>query len=534
MCSLSGFSSSRFLLLAGAFEGAAAIHLAMMHLNTGDGTVVADVQGLNETCPLRFTFEVFDTENYETTLVNSLIELNAREPNQTEEPLPCAFLGSGRSALSIAMAVFTGVSGYPQMSGTSTSSLLDDRSQYGLFSRLIPSDDGTAIAVILYLRDVIQTNHLAVVHSNNAYGNSFLASLQKAATQHAPDMNIQSIDVPINIITDQDLTTAVTFLKNTRFRYIFAIMDGAKNYEGVMTEAHRQGIAGDEYVWIYSDSLFAAITQREYSGPDDPLAVAARGSSTLLVQWGVPGTPTYDHLVASIQELQNYPDHLEFLQNKQPAYADEPDYEPLRVERIFRSRDPGPNAVFLYDATIAMGLAACAVSDPTTYFDGQTHYDEIVGTKFVGASGPIVIDPSTGSRDPSSAYFQLLNFVERRDPETGRITFEPVQTDLYRNGTWENVTPYVYGDGTTRRPPPLPVVQVDNNYITRGLRGTGFALSALVMLLTVGFAAWTIWRRKSKVVIASQPIFLRLICAGVFLMGYVSYICCVPSYHTTD
>jgi len=518
----------------GAMAGAAATHLAMMHLNTGDGSIIPEVQGLNETCDIRFTFEIFDTENYQTTLVNSLIDLTDREPNRTSPALPCAFLGAGGSSLSIAMAVFTGVLGYPQMSGLSTSSLLDDRSQYGLFSRLIPSDDGTAVAAILYLRDVVQTNHLAVIHSNNAYGNAFLTSLQKVATLYAPNMNIQSIDVPINIVTDQDLQTAVTFLKNTQFRYIFAILEPSKNYEGVMTEAHRQGIAGDDYVWIYSDSLLPAITDRDYEGPNDPLAIAARGSSTLLVQWGLSGTTTFDKLVSSIQEFQNHPEHLDFLQSKHPVYEGEPDYEPIQVEQIFRNPDPGPNAVFVYDSTIAMGLAACAAADPITYFDGQTHYESIVNTDFVGASGPIVIDPTTGSRDPTSAYFQLLNFVERRDPATGKITFEPVQTDLFRNGTWESLSPYIYGDGTTNRPPPLPVVQVNNNYIAWGLRGTGFALSALTILLTIGFAAWTIRRKKSKVVIASQPIFLHFICGGVLLMGYVLILSRVYAMVRTD
>lgn len=50
------------------------------------------------------------------------------------------------------------------MLGISISSELDDRSQYKYFARLVPSDDGTAILVILYLRDVIKTQHLAVLH----------------------------------------------------------------------------------------------------------------------------------------------------------------------------------------------------------------------------------------------------------------------------------------------------------------------------------------------------------------------------------
>lgn len=38
------------------------MHLAMIHLNTGDGSVIPDVVGLNERCSLRFTKELSDTE----------------------------------------------------------------------------------------------------------------------------------------------------------------------------------------------------------------------------------------------------------------------------------------------------------------------------------------------------------------------------------------------------------------------------------------------------------------------------------------
>jgi len=39
------------------------------------------------------------------------------------------------------------------------------------------------------------------------------------------------------------------------------------------------------------------------------------------------------------------------------------------------------------------------------------------------------------------------------------------------------------------------------------------------MLLSIGFAAWTIRYGESKVVRASQPIFLLFTCSGVFIMA---------------
>ena len=45
----------------------------------------------------------------------------------------------------------------------STSTQLDDKSQHGLFGRHITSDDGTAIPAILFFRDVLKIDHLAII-----------------------------------------------------------------------------------------------------------------------------------------------------------------------------------------------------------------------------------------------------------------------------------------------------------------------------------------------------------------------------------
>ena len=506
----------RVLNIQGPLEGEAAIYLAMKHLNTGDGSVIPEVEGLNETCNIRFTFETSDTEFWETTAVNNVINMLDRDLTQPLEH-PCAFLGAGRSAVTMPMSIITGVYEYPQMSGISTSSQLDDRSQYQYFSRLIPSDDGTAIPFIIYLRDILKTEFVSVIHTNNPYSNAFLGSLQKAATEFFPTLTLPSIDIPYNLITDQDLKTAITFLRKKQYRYIIAIIDGPKVYTRLMTEAYNQGIAGDDYVWIFTDSLFFDTVVGPEHEPDSPLAVAGRGSSILLVYPGLPGSPTYDSFLSAFHDLNN-PEEIEYLQSKHPQYEDEPDYQTLQFERIFVESDPGPNAVFLYDSTIAMGLAACAITDSIHYFDAPAHYEQIVTSNFTGASGQININPTTGSRDPSSAYFELVNFVERTNPQNGKVFFDRVQTDVFKEGAWESVTPYIYGDGTSNMPGPLPPIDVEENHIDPPLLGIGLGLAVLVMLLSIGFAAWTIRYGQSKVVRASQPIFLLLTCSGVFVM----------------
>jgi hypothetical protein len=46
----------------GVLEDSLAVALAAKHLNTGDGSVVPEVEGLKDRCNVRFTTEYFDSE----------------------------------------------------------------------------------------------------------------------------------------------------------------------------------------------------------------------------------------------------------------------------------------------------------------------------------------------------------------------------------------------------------------------------------------------------------------------------------------
>ena len=87
---------------------AAATHLAIEHLNSGDGSIIPQVKGLNERCPIRFTTEMIDSQRSPAVAVDKAIEILSRE-NQTT----CAITGAGRSPVisisiisSAAIAVF--------------------------------------------------------------------------------------------------------------------------------------------------------------------------------------------------------------------------------------------------------------------------------------------------------------------------------------------------------------------------------------------------------------------------------------------
>lgn len=145
--------------------------LALEHSNTGNGTIVQEVEDLNKRCAIRISLEAIDTGLSQSVAVDEVINLISRDP--TNEKLPCAFIGAALSAVSISTAIITGLRGLPHISPISTSTQLDDSSQFPLFGRTVPRDSVTAI---LYLRYELGVKHLGVLHVNDAYGNAYVCS----------------------------------------------------------------------------------------------------------------------------------------------------------------------------------------------------------------------------------------------------------------------------------------------------------------------------------------------------------------------
>lgn len=275
LCHLSSilpFTSGNYKPFKVAFEDTHSITLAAQHLNTGDGSIVPELQGLNQKCKIRFTTEFADTEFEGGPALKRVVEQTDREPASPER-IPCAFIGAYRSAVSIPMSIVTGILGYPQISGASTSAALDDKSQYPLFGRTLPSDAGNAIPLIIYLREVMQIQHLAVINVNDSYGNSYVEGMRNARDIYAPDMIIHQIPLDEG---EKAIETAIASVKATKYRFVFAIVFTAETHDALMTEAYRQGVAGDgKHNWVFGDSFLGTLDDRTFE-EGSPLHFAYR------------------------------------------------------------------------------------------------------------------------------------------------------------------------------------------------------------------------------------------------------------------
>jgi len=175
------------------FEYSVSVALAAHHLNTGNGVIVPEVEGLNKRCKLRFTTEFADTQYSEGVTLEHVSEQIERELGSLTERNPCAFIGADMSSVSIPTSIVTGRAGYPQISAQSTSVALDDKKLYPLFGRTVSSDDGNTVPIVRFLREVFNVKHLAIINVNDSYGNNYAEGMRKAAEIYAPDMTFHQV-----------------------------------------------------------------------------------------------------------------------------------------------------------------------------------------------------------------------------------------------------------------------------------------------------------------------------------------------------
>ena len=504
------------------WQGLAAISLALHHLNTGNGVVVEELNQL-ETCPIQFAAEFRDTSLLENQAVDAVVDIT--QNGLSGGGGPCAFTGAFRSQVSIPTALLTGLKGYPQVSVLSASPQLNDKTQYPLFGRVIPANDEYGGPLLEFLYTQWNVRHLAVVYTDNTVGLPYVAGIRRAQARQFPDMEIRAVAFP-DQSTDEDYAAAVDALAQTGFRYFFCVAR-RHHLQALLPEAVRQGIAGDGlHNWMISNeqALTALYVGQNFSSTD-VMKKAGVGLMAFSRRASRPGIGRYTAFAQAMQELGQSSADLEYLQTKIPTYPGVPSYNPLPLFQQALSTAPIDSVTpSYYDAAILVGLAACraaqgSASPPTTFFTGAEHYQQLLQTSFIGASGQIALDPNTGSRIATSSLFSMINYVPYQLEGASNYSFREVEVASYSDKTWEMLEAVVFNDGSTVVAQDLEPVRVNQNYIGSRLRAVGLVLSILVMVSSLCFSLWTFRHGKERVVLASQPIFLHLLCFGTAMMG---------------
>jgi len=493
-----------------------ATFLAVKHLNERSSHVLKDLPDHMANCPdLFFTFEVRDTQYSPKTGVEQLIAATTpmedvddendigRDENDTEnEPSPLndttrttfdllqpqasleasnttipttthndnddnwpddddlwqepfAITCCQYSSVTIPANILSGAYEIPMISGAATSAELENHGGLAknMFARTIPTNAGDALAAMAYYSS-IQVTHVANIFIKDSWGSFYNLDLQRAANHY----NITLASFPYDLKNPNSMELAVKALKKSGYRYILSIFH---SWEEILPILYRHGLVGkshpeynligaEEFDWLWSG----------FQVEEDSYIVDALDGVGVLQLHNDPH-PAFEAAMnefSSSQELQR-----EFID----AIRD-PILRKAFDHYTFPPADLSAQRYMHYDAGIAMGYAACQTPG---LFSGEELYATLLDTNFQGVTGHVQLDPKTGTRRPDSVQFRLDNVVlaplANTTNRSKNATGVPPQIRTFSNHlaaimAGDTVTvhdPFIFADGTTIPPPPLPLVE---------------------------------------------------------------------------
>jgi hypothetical protein len=508
-----------------AFGGSAAALLAIHHFNTGDGSIVEELQDIQERCPIRLTTELIDSRSSSKHAMQRLTNLLTRSSDAIPFPQPCALLGSSWSSVTKALATVTGVYDLPHVTSSASSVDLDDVSEYPLFARTHPSDASMAQLSMDYLATQLNVDFVGVLHVEDAFGNSYNEQLLIDSAYLNVTLSTESFR---SGATDDEIRLALDRLQATGYRYFLGVFFGG-DYDRIMTMAYELGIAGPGFFWMFNGALASTfINGQKYLLEDSPLYQATYGNAILSDEGGLPGLdPGHDQFLERWQQIGSNEGLLAYINSKQPesetlSFARTSDY--------FETVAPSHIAAFSYDAVVGLGLAACTalllpLSASETIFSGEAHHAVFVDNPFDGASGDVTIGPDSFSRKAESTYHVVSNILPRSTTEDGLASFQGSPWIVYDTATqewkrYDQDNDFVYPDASTTPPMQIPALEADSNNMLLPVRAVCLALSAVAILLSIGFFVYCcVLKRNHRAIRASQPFFLGMICVGTLLLA---------------
>jgi hypothetical protein len=319
---------------------------------------------------------------------------------------------------------------------------------------------------------------------------------------------------------DEGLTSVGTIraalerVKQTGFRTIVVALEIAfVELPLIADAAEEQGLLSGEYFWIFSGDIETAFLFQNNANVTKVLKGAA---------WLTPAelhftdsTGTQDRFLKAWK--RSNATQVESANAANPMKPGEAGYF-FANSSYFQTYWPDYGNGYMFDATIATCLGACLAGNSNVDLAGhnitssEAHLRGIRSVDFAGATGRVKFGrnffDSDGSRLSSTSTWVVMNLIPSLDPLVPATISE-----IYANGTWTNVTDFIYADGTTL-PPKLLRDVPDQNYLNSAIRGVGLALMGVVILLALTTVAWVYIHREHRVLRAAQPAFLYVLALG--------------------
>ena len=193
---------------------------------------------------------------------------SSSSPQSKMKAKPIAIIGGAASSISQALANLGGVYQIPQVSGTSSASDLDDKHRAPYFSRVYPTNEADAKALMVLYKTYWNVTHFGCIYSRDVYGISYGEAITRQAKQH----NITVYSVAYEVNNYQSLHDALSYLHSTQVKYFFGIYH-YESYKVAFQISYDLGIMGSKYgtddkdttsTWLLSDNN-SELTTKDFS-----------------------------------------------------------------------------------------------------------------------------------------------------------------------------------------------------------------------------------------------------------------------------
>eukprot|EP01126_Amoeba_proteus_P045118 TRINITY_DN5039_c0_g1_i10.p1 TRINITY_DN5039_c0_g1~~TRINITY_DN5039_c0_g1_i10.p1 ORF type:complete len:581 (+),score=86.43 TRINITY_DN5039_c0_g1_i10:90-1832(+) len=391
-------------------------------------------------------------------------------------------LGDLLSVTTIAEASVITVFQIPQVSPGATSMTLSDKSQYPYFLRLCGSEINQAYALVETIKK---------------YGWTRVGTLNSQSTVFSQMIEIfyeQSITAGIKIIVAESFASGdhnstpsqLDKINRSGAKIILLIMSSA-DVQGIFTQIQQSKnysyLNGNDIVWIGVDSWIGIDIEADVSGVVG--TVGALG----------PENPMKDRIKQRYN--QSHPGQ----------------YWSSYHEWMYDS--PWVYAHALHDIIYGNPVIQSTNFDVTLQFRNLL-LKQMFNTSFSGISGRVVFD----NNGDGKTRYSLLNNVNGTYVEAS--IWDSAQ------GTWTDLQPVVWRDGTTNIPTDRFLIQII--YISDGVRITFIVLASVSFLVPLFHLVMLIIYRDHPIILAAIPIFLMLILFATMIgLGTIFVISMDPS-----
>mmetsp|Transcript_37639 Transcript_37639/g.78097 ORF Transcript_37639/g.78097 Transcript_37639/m.78097 type:complete len:866 (-) Transcript_37639:1504-4101(-) len=528
------------------FSHMAAALLATQHFNARDTNIIpelAELEGCNVQLEITKVFDTGYTSHQSARQVmNHLllaVDSNTSSPlgPNGEQREVCSFVGPSNDIPARDLSSIAYASDIPLVSTWREGIVRDSGGRDMMTASVYPDLMEFAAIISSYLIFQERTDYVAILYPFSDLGFQKRGSIgvmldfnnvRWISTEYVVDYDestlLQNVGAAGGLLEARTIRRAVERIKEAGYRTVLIIMEDSDLMLTQIADAvEEMGMnSGDHFFMLYDP-----VSEDELTLSTNVSKLLEGACYVLPLSRDMTASAPFDDAVLKSwgQQDKNFPRKLNELN---PINENEPGFMFAQddfFQNITIQEWPEYGSAFMYDAVLAVGFGACqARREADGSVQGIPHIRAIRKTKFHGWSGFVLFGREAlnrgGVRRGGTVNWTVVNFIPG-SISVPHVYFptDPVNFD-FSNITWSKNGYFEYFYAGNRSSAPLPLRTPGNqNYLRSQLRAIGLTLMGISILAAICFGVWVFATRTHRIVRASQPSFLYVICIGTILQS---------------